>query len=665
MPSPSLKVALITPFSWGLPSPVNQHVVLLARELRARGHRPVLLVSSDDPVELERMRLLARRRSELSMELVPDWSPGDPPDPRLLPRQGTGPLSPEDGVPVVPLGRSFPLRLNGSVANVGLPVDLLSRLERLLMGGGFDVVHVHEPIAPSLSFTAIREARSPVVSTFHLTPVGLLGYELGQSLLQPFYVRLDGRVVTTRQAAEVLAGSFPGDYRVIPGGTSLALDAPAPADVAGPAASPFALYVYRGDDRRGLRALLRTLAGGAMAGFERLVVAVHRPSADRWPPRTAPRSLRNRVEWLEFDEVAELAPAYARAGATILPFLGGEWLLTTCAEALCCGSPVVAPDLPVTRELVDPEQGRLFSPDWEPSLRAALEAALSEAPEARPARAGRARAGHHPGRVADQVLELYEEVSDRPGTGAGVGGPGRVPVVRQVPRRPLRAGKGWIHADLHIHTSHSKDCTSPVEAVLTTARDVGLSAIAIADHNVISGALEARERAASLPGAPAVIVAEEVMTRQGEVIGLFLEEVIPAGLTFDETLARIKEQGGLVYVPHPFDRLHRTPSYRCLVDNLHRLDVIETYNARLTLSSFNLNAERFAAKYNLVGGAGSDAHVLPGIGTAMLAMPCFEGPEEFMAALREADILARRRSLLYLQSLKLLRTTLDHVLPGA
>jgi hypothetical protein len=225
---------------------------------------------------------------------------------------------------------------------------------------------------------------------------------------------------------------------------------------------------------------------------------------------------------------------------------------------------------------------------------------------------------------------------------------------------PVADDRDWIHADLHVHTSHSKDCAVPVEAVLATAREVGLGALAIADHNTISGALEAAEMVGE---GLIVIVAEEVMTQSGEVIGLFLREPIPKGLPFEEALSLIKEQGGLVYIPHPFDRLRTTPSYRLMVDNLHRIDAIETYNARNYLASFNLNAERFASKYNLAAGAGSDSHVLPGLGTAMLRMPRFQGPDEFMAALREADIVTRRRSLLYLQSLKLLQTTLDRVMP--
>jgi predicted metal-dependent phosphoesterase TrpH len=218
----------------------------------------------------------------------------------------------------------------------------------------------------------------------------------------------------------------------------------------------------------------------------------------------------------------------------------------------------------------------------------------------------------------------------------------------------------WINADLHMHSNFSKDCTHSVESIIKTAREIGLGAIAVTDHNEIEGAFLA-ERLAE--GDPFVIVAEEIKSSEGEVIGLFLKERIPGKLSFDETLSRIKEQGALVYVPHPFDALRTTPTYQALVDNLHRIDVIEIYNAKVALSSFNLSAERFAAKYNIVAGAGSDAHVLQALGTAMLRMPSFHDPQSFMAALWEADIIARRKSLLYLQSLKLLHTTLDRVLP--
>ena len=147
-------------------------MALLARELLARGHLPVVVASSDDPSELQRMRRLMRRKDDLALHLLSRWHGGEDLDPRLLPPAG-GPLGARGRDPGGTAGPEFPIRLNGSVANLGLPVDVMARLEKLLAHGAFDLVHVHEPLAPSLSFTALREARSPVVATFHLTPVAL------------------------------------------------------------------------------------------------------------------------------------------------------------------------------------------------------------------------------------------------------------------------------------------------------------------------------------------------------------------------------------------------------------------------------------------------------------------------------------------------------------
>lgn len=655
----SLRVALVTPFSWGTPSAVNAHVADLARELRARGHRPVVVTSTDGPAELLRTRELCRRRCQLLLTLLPAWLPGEDPDPGLLPLPGSGPLAPEEGIPVVSLGRSIPFRLNGSVTNIGLPLDLRSRLEAILAGGGFDLVHVHEPVAPSLAFTAVREARSPVVATFHLSPLGLLGYELGRNLLDRFYQRLDRRLVASTRGAEVLQDFLPGEYAVVSPGTRLPSSS---AEDTGPRGGGSVLYVYRGDDRRGLRAYLRALAGQLPPHVDHLVVAVHSRSADIWGPRAAPRRVASRVSWHEFEDTLELAPLYRQAAAVVLPYLGGEWLQASLVEAVRTGCPFLAPDLPGTRRLVVEEGGLLFSPGQESTLLGALtRLTASGTDQARVQETALPLAARHGmDQVAAEVLALYQETLSRPKEGdASRSTPARTSSARA--RGPVPAPGGWIHADLHIHTEYSKDCTSPVEAVLATARDVGLGAVAIADHNTIAGGLAARELAGD---DLFVIVASEIKTANGEVIGLFLEEEILGGLPFEETLSLIKAQGGLVYIPHPFDSLRTTPSYRSMVDNLYRIDAVETYNARVFHSSFNLNAERFAAKYHLPAGAGSDAHVLPGIGTALLRMPRFRTPEEFLAGLREADIVRRRKSLLYLQSLKLLQNTLDHVFPA-
>jgi predicted metal-dependent phosphoesterase TrpH len=139
---------------------------------------------------------------------------------------------------------------------------------------------------------------------------------------------------------------------------------------------------------------------------------------------------------------------------------------------------------------------------------------------------------------------------------------------------------------------------------------------------------------------------------QGEVIGLFLSEEIQSGLSFADTIAAIREQGGLVYLPHPFDRLHTIPDSAMLHRHLGDIDAFEVYNARLLFENYNDEALRFAAKYNLTMGAGSDAHVLQGVGTGAMRMRAFEGPEEFLLSLRTAQVLRRPKSLVYLQGLK-------------
>ncbi len=213
-----------------------------------------------------------------------------------------------------------------------------------------------------------------------------------------------------------------------------------------------------------------------------------------------------------------------------------------------------------------------------------------------------------------------------------------------------------------MHTDHSGDCETPVEVLLATAKEVGLGAIAVTDHNEISGALEAREKAAESNARGGrdrikVIVGEEVKTaEQGEVIGLFIEQKIPRGMTMAETVAEIKRQGGLVYVPHPFDRMHAVPDYEHLLPILDDVDAIEVFNPRVAIGAFNEEAVRFAAKYRIVAGAGSDSHVAQGLGSVRIRMRDFDGPDEFLESLRDAEITTKPSSLIYVQALKFLQT---------
>jgi predicted metal-dependent phosphoesterase TrpH len=255
-----------------------------------------------------------------------------------------------------------------------------------------------------------------------------------------------------------------------------------------------------------------------------------------------------------------------------------------------------------------------------------------------------AGAGRTWGEVADDLERLYGELAARrrdPRGNAGL-------------RRHL-AGMALIDVDMHMHTDHSHDCATPVEVLLATAREQNLGAIAVTDHNEISGALAAREQAQA--AGVKVVIGEEVKTAsQGEVIGLFVEERIPRGLSMAETVAEIKRQGGLVYVPHPFDRMHAVPDYEHLLPVLDEVDAIEVFNPRVAIGAFNEEAARFAAKYRIAAGAGSDAHVAQGLGSVRVRMRDFEGPQEFLQSLRDAEILTRPTSLLYVQALKFLQT---------
>ncbi len=250
------------------------------------------------------------------------------------------------------------------------------------------------------------------------------------------------------------------------------------------------------------------------------------------------------------------------------------------------------------------------------------------------------------GRVADRLEAIYRRLLARRHDPTGN------PEVRErIAERPL------IEVDLHMHTDHSGDCATPVDVLINTARDRGLGAIAITDHNEVSGALEARKLAEEL-GDIRVIVAEEVKTaEQGEVIGLFLEEKIPKGLTMAETIAEIRAQGGLVYVPHPFDRFHSVPDYEHLLDMVEEIDLLEVFNPRVALTSFNEEAVRFATKYRIVPAAGSDSHVAQGLGSVRQRIHDFDGPAEFLEAMRGADITRKHKNLVYVQTLKFLQTT--------
>ncbi len=197
-----------------------------------------------------------------------------------------------------------------------------------------------------------------------------------------------------------------------------------------------------------------------------------------------------------------------------------------------------------------------------------------------------------------------------------------------------------LKADLHIHTKYSMDCDMQLEEIIARVKKRGLSCIAIADHGTIEGAL-AMQKLAPFK----VIIAEEVLTPYGEIMGVFLKEGIPSGTSVPETIARIREQNGVVLIPHPFDRFRPSALDGEVLAELAgkgQLDVIEVFNARAPLYRSMVKARAFARKHGLPMSAGSDAHTSYEIGNAYVEMPDFNNRDEFLKSLAQGRIIGHR-----------------------
>jgi predicted metal-dependent phosphoesterase TrpH/glycosyltransferase involved in cell wall biosynthesis len=502
---------------------------------------------------------------------------------------------------LIALGPAVPISRR---SRMGLPVGVRANLSTALARGRFDVVHGFEPGLPSLSYLALRDARALTVASF-FSPERL-GYPPGRAQRERLLGRIDALVAASPEAAHAAAQRFPGEYRIVEQGVDDELFQPAQK-------RQLVVLEWRPAERPLARAVIRALR--VLPDWE-LVFLRTKPLAGR---PTIPARLRGRAR-VRTARNGEARAAILNDAAIFVPALDG--IPRVSLEAAAAGAAIASP--PGVQE--------------QPELAAAALARLAENERLRKELSQEARRsieGKTFADVAAELEQLYQGVARR--------------------RRPRAAGpladRDWILADLHLHTSWSHDCAIDVEELLDQAEAQGLGAIAVTDHNVFGGALAAAELAGSR--ALTVIPGEEVKTDgQGEVIGLFLEEEIPRGMSFSGTIAAIKNQGGLVYLPHPFDRLHAIPNPATLHRHLADIDIFEVYNARLLFEAYNDEALRFARKYNLTMGAGSDAHVLQGLGTGGLRMRAFDGPEEFMLSLRSAEILRRPKSLAYLQSLK-------------
>ena len=451
----------------------------------------------------------------------------------------------------------------------------------------------------------MREAQTLAVATF-LSPERL-AYPPGKTQRERLLTRVDALLVTSERVRAAAAARFPGDYELVSEGVDTERFRPA-------AKRPLIVLEWRPSARPVARAVLRALRDlpGWEAAFIRTRTMFGRPFVPRGVvDRVSIRTLRS----------GESRAELLNEAAIFVPAPGGLERLRL--EAAAAGAAIADPP----------------GVDEQPELAAAAVARLAEDAEHREREQRAARAAAEPqsfSAVAGELDELYARLVRR--------------------RRPSRDGdpladRPWLLADLHLHTSWSHDCQIDVEELLDYAEEQGLGAIAVTDHNVFGGALEAVELARGRE--LIVIPGEEVKTdTQGEVIGLFLHEEIPRGMSFAETIAAIRAQNGIVYLPHPFDRIHTCPDPATVHRHIDELDVLEVHNARLLFEAYNDEALRFARKYGITMGAGSDAHVLQGVGTGVMRMRAFEGRDEFLLSLRTAQVERRPRSLLYLQSLK-------------
>ena len=196
----------------------------------------------------------------------------------------------------------------------------------------------------------------------------------------------------------------------------------------------------------------------------------------------------------------------------------------------------------------------------------------------------------------------------------------------------MRNGRGpaSLKVDLHLHSEYSADSSTSLEALIARCRELGLHRIALTDHNTAEGALHLARLAPEL-----TIVAEEVRTTEGEVVGLFITETIPPRLGPEETMGRIHEMGGLTYVVHPFDRNRASWSPRRLAELADSVDIVEVYNPWAD-SSANRAAADFARELDKVTAVGSDAHGLAELGRSWMEIERFSGAADFLEKLRRA-----------------------------
>jgi len=610
-----LSIIQFSPFPWGEHGEVNNFIEKVSDGLAERGHSVLIAAPGG-----------GRTGVQETKEAISDLAD----DPAALLQPGEAPRVLSMG------GVSLPRGSRKRPAPVS--VDVGNRLEELLGQAKLDLVHVHDPFLPSFASTALRHSFSLNVGTFHETAERPFATQVARPLLEIFFGRLDARTASSRASAKLLNRYFPGSYELTPPGCD-------PIEPTQEKDGPFRIAFTDQEEKGALRLFLRALR--RLPTDLDWSATIHSEDPGEVVVRIS-KTIRDRIKVIG-PEQASLAELLSSSHVFCAASGGPNPAPSAVRQAMGAGAVPVVSTISRYTELVGDGQRGLLFPAGDPVTMAGQinrlagnRRLLKELCKASTVWAPLESWTQ----VVDDVEALYGRLAARRHDPTG-----DPALARKLADRPL------IDVDLHMHTDHSSDCATPVEVLIETARDRGFGAIAITDHNEVSGAHAAAEVAGQMDDFK-IIIAEEVMTSDaGEVIGLFIKEKIPKGTSMADTLKEIKRQGGLVYVPHPFDRLHSVPDYENLLNMVEDIDLMEVFNPRVAISSFNEEAERFARKYNIIPAAGSDNHVAQGLGSVRVRLRDFDGPEEFLEAMRGAEITRRHKNLVYVQALKFLQTT--------
>ena len=201
-----------------------------------------------------------------------------------------------------------------------------------------------------------------------------------------------------------------------------------------------------------------------------------------------------------------------------------------------------------------------------------------------------------------------------------------------------------LRMEMHLHTQYSIDSYLKLDTIIKTCQKKGINALAVTDHGTIEGAERLKEKIEKKNAKIKVITGEEIFTTKGEIIGLFLKERIPYLLSPEETIQRIKDQGGLVYIPHPFISLTANSLGKELYEFSKKIDIVEVFNARSFFKRSGKRANQFARNNGITTAVGSDAHTCFEIGKAYMELEDFNSPQEFLRNLGEAKSVIRGNS---------------------